>query len=365
MFIVRCSSFRHPPNPLGAPLFAVASRHRDHHLARPLERIARVRAQHVVEHQHVARLPREHDPLAVEHRADLGERVRLERRAVAVIDVARHVLDADRVDERFLHVLVERRQVKEVRLVEPYELARARMARDRLAALAGAQKRLAVVAVAPFAADPARRADALDFARIAGAERLLPRQIEPLPEIAHVQELALGEARDERRIERAIHGAAIGDRRRAARARGERAVEPDPQRPLARVRLLVVQRDRAVRRIFGRRVDRALDLAARRRRELVADQRIAEIGREALEGLDRRDAKAGEKHAARTLEDVVGDLAQQRRGLVKRDVRAVARRHDGGQARLDAQVAERRAGRRGRHRKLSHPEIPLRYERRG
>ena len=116
--------------------------------------------------------------------------------------------------------------------------------------------------------------------------------------------------------------------------------------PFARIRLLVVQRNRAVRRIFGRRADRASArcAASMRIHSRSADRRT--MPRTA--GTRRSTAReTREQHAARPFERVGRDLARQRRDVVDRHAVTAARRHDGGSPgsiRRSSSVGKRKQG---------------------
>src|SRR5581483_946031 len=74
--------------------------HRNEDLALALERAARMRDEHVVEGDHVAGLPGRLDAELLVHLADAVDDLVRDRRAVAEVDVARHVLLREQLAER-------------------------------------------------------------------------------------------------------------------------------------------------------------------------------------------------------------------------------------------------------------------------
>ncbi len=211
--------------------------------------------------------------MLVEHRAHVIKGCIVDRTAVAVVDIARQVFLADRVDQRLAQFGLERRHMKQMRLVEPDLVAGDRVARHTLTHLARTQRAV----VQPLALDAVARAVRLHLGLLAGVEHLLPRQIEPVAVVAHIHQPARGKTVADERVDILEDRATVGDRRLAALLCRDVAVEPDLHRPLARVRLLVVQRDMLMRRVLGRGIDPTLaDLAARRRPELVVQERMAE-----------------------------------------------------------------------------------------
>src|ERR1041384_2200607 len=98
--------------------------------------------------------------------------------------------------------------MKEMRLIEPHCLTRARMIRDRLAALHGAQP----IRVFPLAADAGRSAERLDGAAVIGLKHCLPGETQPFAVMANVDTPLTLKALADRRIYSAKHVAAIGNR---------------------------------------------------------------------------------------------------------------------------------------------------------
>mgnify|MGYP006191695175 CR=1 FL=1 len=70
--------------------------------------------EHVVEHQDVTRLPGETNGAAIKHATHLIQQAGLNRRTVAVIDVARHAFEPHGIDKNLLGFGIQRRQVKDL-----------------------------------------------------------------------------------------------------------------------------------------------------------------------------------------------------------------------------------------------------------
>src|SRR5215213_6129667 len=155
-----------------------------------------------------------------------------------------------------------------MRLIEPNHLAGARVPRDALAKLTGAQ----AVAGFPFKLDVLAPAVVFHFGFVLGLKDVLPRKIQAVAVVAHVEHTLLGEARADARADACVYAAAVSDRRLATCLCRQHALEVDLQRPLERVRHLVMQRDAELGWIFRRRVDSSTHLRPRSRPVTVFQQ---------------------------------------------------------------------------------------------
>ena len=104
-------------------------RHRHEELPLAGERPARVLDEHVVDRDQVAGLPREVDAELLVEVPDVLHRLVRDRRAVAEVDVARHVLLGEQLPQRVARLGIEAVDVVELHLVEEQLLARARVHR--------------------------------------------------------------------------------------------------------------------------------------------------------------------------------------------------------------------------------------------
>src|SRR6185503_2004570 len=99
------------------------------------------------------------------------------------------------------------------------------------------------------------------------------------------------------------------DRRLPAFGRRDLAIEPDLQRPAARIGLLVVLWNPLMRGIFGRRIDALGEAAARGRAELIAEHRVTKTLGEGAELARCRVAEAAQQQPAFSMEVVRGETA--------------------------------------------------------
>ncbi len=66
-----------------------------------------MRSQHVAQHQHVAIDPCKYNALVVQHATDLRQRRYLDWLTVSIKDIARDIINTDRIDQRLSHILIE------------------------------------------------------------------------------------------------------------------------------------------------------------------------------------------------------------------------------------------------------------------
>src|SRR5512143_4367218 len=166
----------------------------------------------------------------------------------------------------------------ELELVEERFLARLGVPDDRRRALRDAEP----ASGEPRARDAggaARRLDAGPFVR---HEELLPRDVDAGRERALIPESLRGEERAHRRVERREETPAVDERRRPPLARRGEAEEEDAPREAVLVRALVVEEDRAVRRVGRRAVDLP-SLRLARQVAVVAEERRPRRLREGLQ----------------------------------------------------------------------------------
>ena len=200
-------------------------------------------------------------------------------------------------------------------MVEPNAFACVRMSSHGGTHLARSQS----IAVAPFDVDLLLPVP-FDFGAVVGLKRFAPRETDAGVVVAHVHDLFLFEPFDDLGPQTFEDLAAVGEWSAPARRCGLRAVEPDLHGPVERVRLFVVQHDRLIRWMIGRRRCRGWDARARRRAFAVFDQlrrngsgygfEIA--GRSEIEASQQERAVAGESDSKIDVAARVDDPRQVR-----------------------------------------------------
>ena len=122
-----------------------------------------------------------------------------------------------------------------------------------------------------------RSTPGLDPGRIAGVEHPLPGHIQPVAKVAYIHQPLLGKAGTDQRIHVAEDCTTVSNRCLSSFFSSDITVKPDFHRPLAGIRLLVVQRNMLMGRVFGRGIHALpTHFAARRRAEFVVEQGMSE-----------------------------------------------------------------------------------------
>src|SRR5712692_4610388 len=184
--------------------------------------------------------------------------------------------------------------MKEVGLVEPDHLSRRRMPLRRLADLARPQ----AVSGTPLEFDPGVPTELLHTGPFVGLKHLLPGHVQPFAEIADVQDSGADHSVSYGWFDPLEDSAAVRDGGLPSLRRGLLTEKPDPQRPVAGIRHLVVQRDLLMRGIFGRGVDASCDSASRSRTVRVFEERSRDRGDQLLETIRPADREAAEENRA-------------------------------------------------------------------
>src|SRR6478672_2740912 len=185
--------------------------HRDHDLARSLERVAGVRDEHVVAHDHVTLLPLEAHAHLLEHLAQVLHRLVGDRRAVAVVHVARQVFLVEQRPQPVAGLFVHAVDVVDLHLVEEHLLERLRVLHGPLRPVDHAQPAVG----APLEIAPGVAAHLLHLRLVRRVEELLPRRVDALREVAHVHESLRAERLDDLRVDVLQHFTRVEHRRAA------------------------------------------------------------------------------------------------------------------------------------------------------
>src|SRR5215213_615099 len=218
--------------------FAVSTRlaHRDQNLARPAERVAPMRDEHVVHHQHITLLPGERYCLLPVSFTNLFDCFIVNRRSITVISVIGQVVEAKLTQKHLPDCRIETRDVPERDVIEPDPLTGLRVLPDCRPHLPCLQ----VAILFPDTLDARATAVVFHFLLSGNAERGLPRQAQVFTEIAHEHPALFVKPLSDLWVNAIVNSTNVGNRSLTTAGRRDHAEEEDLHRPGDHVGELVV-----------------------------------------------------------------------------------------------------------------------------
>src|SRR5215217_7081304 len=234
--------------------------HAGDHFSRPGEGPASVRGKHVVDHQHIASLPAEGDLLFDVCAAKCVQHFGLDLCSVAVVRVVGQIILAEFSHKNVADAGFQSCYMEEGEMIEPDHFTCSRVSRSHATSLACPQ----TIAVLPFEANVVLAAVPLNGSFIVGLESVLPCEAWAASKVPYVQIAFLKEPLFYAVIYVVIDLAAVCDGRFSSMQGWRHAHEENLAREPNVVRLLVMQKDSLVGRVFGRCVHIAAHLTARR-----------------------------------------------------------------------------------------------------